>query len=290
MLFNFISITYGDVVTSIRPLGFIASAIANGVTNTKILIPYGVSPHDYSLKPSDIKKIKTADFLIWIGSDMETFLQKPLEYLPSEKVITLSEDSSIKDLLLKSSDSSNVENKKDFQLHHYDNSKYNMHIWLSPDIALIIANIIHNRLVDLYPKYKKQLGINLSRFDDKLIKTDKNIAKILKSVKDRKYFVFHDAYGYFEKRYKLASLGYFTINPIIKPSAKRLYEIRLMLIQKKAVCVFVEPQFRTTIIKNTDVRMVTLDPLGNDIALNKGSYMEFLKTLSNQFKSCLDKK
>lgn len=66
-----------------------------------------------------------------------------------------------------------------------------------------------------------------------------------------------------------------------------------MLAQKKAVCVFAEPQFRPAVIKavikDTDVRMGTLDPLGSGIGLNKDSYVEFLTALSNQFKSCLDK-
>lgn len=290
LLLSFISTTQADVVTSIRPLGFIAAAITNGVTEVQILLPDGASPHDYSLKPSDLEKIKTADLFIWVGSNLETFLEKPLAQLPTEKRVTLAEDLAIKARLLKSSEDSPALG------HHHDHhshGEYNMHIWLSPDIARIAASIIHHRLVALYPKYKKQLDVNLRKFDEKLTQTDQNIAKMLQSVGDKRYFVFHDAYGYFEKRYHLASLGYFTINPIIQPGAQRLYQIRTMLTQKKAVCVFAEPQFRPAVIKavikDTDVNMGTLDPLGSGIGLSKDSYVEFLTALSNQFKSCLDK-
>ncbi|WGO82481.1 zinc ABC transporter substrate-binding protein ZnuA [Arsenophonus apicola] len=300
LLLSFLSTAHADVVTSIRPLGFIAAAITDGVTNVKILLPDGASPHDYSLKPSDLEKIKSADLFIWVGSDMETFLEKPLAQLPMQKRIALTNDPAIKALLLKSSDETTPVNNKNTHGHHHDalhnhhsHGEYNMHIWLSPQIARITANIIHHHLVALYPKYKKQLDVNLRKFDEKLTQTDKNIAKMLQSVGDKRYFVFHDAYGYFEKRYHLASLGYFTINPIIQPGAQRLYQIRTMLAQKKAVCVFAEPQFRPAVIKavikDTDVRMGTLDPLGSGIGLNKDSYVEFLTALSNQFKSCLDK-
>ncbi|QBY43270.1 zinc ABC transporter substrate-binding protein ZnuA [Arsenophonus nasoniae] len=302
LLFSFLSTAHADVVTSIRPLGFIAAAITNGVTDVKILLPDGASPHDYSLKPSDLEKIKTADLFIWVGSDMETFLEKPLAQLPTQKRIALTNDPAIKTRLLKSSDEGTPVNSKSAHDHdhhhnvihnHHSHGEYNMHIWLSPDIARIAANIIHHRLVVLYPKYKNQLDVNLRKFDEKLTQTDKNIAKMLQSVGDKRYFVFHDAYSYFEKRYHLDSLGYFTINPIIQPGAQRLYQIRTMLAQKKAVCVFAEPQFRPAVIKavikDTDVRMGTLDPLGSGIGLSKDSYVEFLTALSNQFKSCLDK-
>ncbi|MFP3029124.1 MAG: zinc ABC transporter substrate-binding protein ZnuA [Arsenophonus sp.] len=300
MLLSFLFIAHADVVTSIRPLGFIAAAITNDVTDLHILLPHGASPHDYALKPSDLKKIKTTDLFIWVGSELETFLEKPLAQLCADKRITLSNDPSIKTQLLKSTDDSTSINNKNSHGHdhgeHHSHGEYNMHIWLSPDIARITANIIHQRLVALYPKFKKQLDVNLRKFDEKLTQTDKNLAKILLQPDgDKKYFVFHDAYAYFEKHYHLASLGYFTINPIIQPGAKRLYKIRTILAHKKAVCVFAESQFRPamikTVINDSNVRIGTLDPLGSGIKLNKDSYVEFLTGLSNQFKSCLlDKK
>ncbi|MGP1952791.1 MAG: zinc ABC transporter substrate-binding protein ZnuA [Arsenophonus sp. ET-KM2-MAG3] len=295
-LLCFLSTSHADVITSIRPLGFIAAAITNGVIDLKILIPNGISPHYYSLKPSDLKKIKTADLFIWIGSNMETFLEKPLKKLSIQKQISLIEVLAIKKILLKNNDYTIQANNKNHNSYHYDlyhnyrlYNKYNMHIWLSPEIARVIANIIYHRLIYLYPKYKKEFTVNLHEFEEKLTQTDKNIAKILQSVQNKQYFVFHDAYDYFEKHYHLGSLGYFTINPIIQPGAKKIYQIRTMLAQKKIVCIFIEPQFKSTLIKNTNVRIGILDPLGSSIKLSKDSYMEFLTVLSNQFKCCLDK-
>lgn len=39
-----VSASYADVVTSIRPLAFIAAGIADGVTGTQVLLPDGASP------------------------------------------------------------------------------------------------------------------------------------------------------------------------------------------------------------------------------------------------------
>ena len=50
-----------NVVASVKPLGFIAAAIADGVTPVDVLLPDGASEHDYSLRPSDVKRLKNAD-------------------------------------------------------------------------------------------------------------------------------------------------------------------------------------------------------------------------------------
>ncbi|WP_213704256.1 metal ABC transporter solute-binding protein, Zn/Mn family, partial [Klebsiella aerogenes] len=125
----------------------------------------------------------------------------------------------------------------------------------------------------------------------KLAATDKQVSNELAPVKGKGYFVFHDAYGYYEKHYGLTSLGHFTVNPEIQPGAQRLHEIRTQLVEQKATCVFAEPQFRPAVIeavaRGTSVRMGTLDPLGIGIKLGKDSYPQFLSQLGHQYSSCL---
>ncbi|WON78375.1 zinc ABC transporter substrate-binding protein ZnuA [Serratia sp. UGAL515B_01] len=288
--------TTAAVVTSIRPLGFIASAIADGVMPTEVLLPDGASPHDYALRPSDIQRLRSADLVLWVGPDMEAFLTKSLTQLPAIKKLSLSELPAVKPLLMKGEDDdehdhtsathSHSENESE---HHH--GEYNMHVWLSPDVAKVTAIAIHDRLLELMPQNKDKLDVNLRQFEDQLAQTDKNIVNMLTPVQGKGYFVFHDAYGYFEKHYGLSPLGHFTVNPEIQPGAQRLHQIRTQLVEQKAVCIFAEPQFRPAVInavaKGTKVRSGTLDPLGSGIALGKDSYGNFLTALSNQYVSCL---
>ncbi|BET96759.1 zinc ABC transporter substrate-binding protein ZnuA [Xenorhabdus taiwanensis] len=287
-----------DVVTSIRPLGFIAAAIADGVTKTQVLLPDGASPHDYALRPLDVQKINQADLVVWIGPDMETFLAKPIAKIEQNKRLSLAELSTIKPLLLKNSEDGNDpdaesyqhKHEKDHEHHHH--GEYNMHIWLSPEIAEKAAQAIYDQLIEQYPQQKQQLEVNLRKFNGQLAQTDKNITYVLKPAQKQGYFVFHDAYGYFEKHYQLAPLGVFTVNPEIQPGAQRLHKIRTQLVEQKARCIFAEPQFKPAVIhavaKGTDVRIGILDPLGSGIVLDKDSYMKFITQLSKQYASCLN--
>ncbi len=284
------------VVASIKPLGFIASAIADGVTTTEVLLPDGASEHDYSLRPSDVKRLQGAELVVWVGPEMEAFMQKSVGQLPQQKQVTLATLAAVKPLLMKGGDEDDGDHEG--HDHHaekseedYHHGEYNMHIWLSPEIARLSAVAIHDKLVELMPENKTQLDANLQKFESELASTDKQVGTVLAPLKGKGYFVFHDAYGYFEKHYGLTPLGHFTVNPEIQPGAQRLHEIRTQLVEHKAVCVFAEPQFRPAVInavaRGTNVRSGSLDPLGIGVAPGKNSYMQFLTGLANQYASCL---
>ena len=290
---------YAAVVTSIRPLGFIASAIADGVTSTEVLLPDGASPHDFALRPSDIQRLRAADLVVWVGPDMEAFLTKSLTPVSANRQLAISELSGVKPLLMKGDDDDHGDEHAGDAHNHADHGEddghhhgeYNMHVWLSPEVAKVTAIAIHDRLLELMPQNKDKLDANLRQFENLLTQTDKNVGNMLRPVQGKGYFVFHDAYGYFEKHFGLSPMGHFTVNPEIQPGAQRLHQIRTQLVEQKAVCVFAEPQFRPAVInavaKGTKVRSGTLDPLGIGIALGKDSYGKFLTALSNQYVSCL---
>ncbi|MGP2462149.1 zinc ABC transporter substrate-binding protein ZnuA [Pantoea ananatis] len=287
---------HADIVASIKPVGFIASAIADGVTPVEVLLPDGASEHDYALRPSDVKRLQNADLVVWVGPEMEAFMTKSAASLPEKKNLDIVQISGVKPLLLRGGEDDDHHDHDDAEhdhdeAHHHHHGEFNMHLWMSPEIAKKTAVAIHGKLLELMPQDKAKLDANLQHFEAELADTDKRIISQLAPVKDKGYFVFHDAYTYFEKHYGLSPTGHFTVNPEIQPGAQRLHQIRTQLVEKKAVCVFAEPQFRPAVIdavaRGTQVRKGTLDPLGTDISLGKDSYVKFLSQLSSQYETCL---
>lgn len=282
------------VLASLRPLGFIAAAIADGITPTEVLVPDNASPHDYALHQSDLQRMRSADLLVWVGPGMESFMSKSVAQLPPNRVVELSALPGVQPLLL---DGINDEGHQhgipkdktagERGLH----TQYNPNLWLSPEVAKLAAVAIYTKLVELMPQKKDQLDANLRQFEDGLTKTDIKIGKMLQPVQDKGYFVFNDAERYFEKHYGLTPSGQFIVNPEIQPGAQRLHQIRTQLVEQKAECVFAGPQFRPAVInavtQGTKVRLGILDPLGSGIALTKDSYVNFLSHLTYQYVSCL---
>ena len=68
-----------EVVTSIKPVHSLVSGIMAGVGNPSVIIEGAGSPHTYSLKPSQAKQLQDAKLVFWVGDELETFLEGPIE-------------------------------------------------------------------------------------------------------------------------------------------------------------------------------------------------------------------
>ena len=68
-----------NVVASIKPVHSLVAAVMDGVGEPGLIVEGAGSPHNYALKPSQAQMLESARVVFWIGHEMETFLEKPLE-------------------------------------------------------------------------------------------------------------------------------------------------------------------------------------------------------------------
>ncbi len=333
-ILSFSAAASATIVTSVKPLGFIASSIANGITDTEVLVPAGASPHDYSLKPSDVQKLKSAEMLIWIGEDVDAFLDKSIDDLDYKKVLTIKDIAAIEPFLLKGEHHHHHHGEDDVHEghdhahkghehkghehaheghdhkhehkhehghegheHHHDHEHedlgVNWHVWYSPDISKAVAQRIAAKLLKQYPEKKDLIEKNVAEFNRTLDEQSAKIKTQLEGVKDKGFYVFHDAYGYFNNAYGLKQTGYFTINPLVAPGAKTLAKIKEEIAEHKVTCLFAEPQFTPKVIeslsKGTKVNVGRLDPMGDAVKLGANSYAAFLQFTADSYAQCLAK-
>ncbi|MBJ7536897.1 zinc ABC transporter substrate-binding protein [Marinomonas transparens] len=67
------------IVTSIQPVSMVVAAITGDRAEIEQIVSSTASPHDFALRPSDLRKIAQADTVVWVGESLESFLEKPLE-------------------------------------------------------------------------------------------------------------------------------------------------------------------------------------------------------------------
>ena len=67
------------VIASINPLHSLVAAVMEGVGKPELLVEGAGSPHTYSLKPSQAKQLQDAKLVFWMGDELETFLEGPIE-------------------------------------------------------------------------------------------------------------------------------------------------------------------------------------------------------------------
>ncbi|MBL0621360.1 zinc ABC transporter substrate-binding protein ZnuA [Aeromonas veronii] len=289
-----------EVLTTIKPLGFIAAAITDGVSEPKVLLPTGASPHDFSLRPSDIRSINSADLVVWVGPELEGFMAKPLANHPHALALTQVEGMPLFNYATQDSHDSHDHDDHDHAAHeHGDHDEgheghhhegVDPHIWLGPTQAKMIAKAIASELGKLDPANQARYGANLAAFDAKVDAKDKVIAGQMKAVNEKGYFVFHEAYGYWERHYGMSSKGHFTVSPERRPGAKTLVDIRKALEEKQASCIYAEPQFSPAVIesvaRNTGAKVLLLDEVGEQVPLGPDGYPQFMQQLADAFTQC----
>ena len=72
------------VVTSIKPIHGITSAIMKDIGEPVLLIDGASSPHTYALRPSEARALSDADLVIYVSHALEGFLEKPLQSLSGQ--------------------------------------------------------------------------------------------------------------------------------------------------------------------------------------------------------------
>ncbi|AHB48268.1 zinc transporter [Hyphomicrobium nitrativorans NL23] len=165
------------------------------------------------------------------------------------------------------------------------------HVWLDPQNARKMLTEIARALSEAAPDHADTFRANANRAAAALDTLEAEIARDLAPVKGKPYVVFHDAYQYFERRFDLAPVGSITLSPEVRPSAKRLTEIRQRLGALEASCVFAEPQFQPrlveAVIEGTTARAGTLDPEGALLEPGPAAYETLLRNLTSGLKACL---
>ncbi|APC16677.1 zinc ABC transporter substrate-binding protein [Pseudomonas frederiksbergensis] len=279
-----------NVLTSIKPLQLIAAAVQDGVGIPEVLLPPGASPHNYALRPSDVRKVQSVDLLYWIGPDMEGFLPRVLKgrSLPSVAVQDLP------GLKLRRFAQDSHSHAVDADEHDHDHrpGSLDAHLWLSPVNARVIAAKIATDLSAADPANAPRYQSNLKAFDERLDALDLRLKARLAGVAGKPYFVFHEAFDYFEDAYGLKHTGVFSVAAEVQPGAQHVAAMRSRLQEVGKTCVFSEPPMRPrlaeTLVAGLPVKLAELDALGGYTPATAQGYEQVLEKLGNDLAGCLE--
>lgn len=279
-----------EVVASIKPIHSLVAGVMAGVGEPLLLVEGTRSPHGYSLRPSQARALSQAGAVFWVGEDLETFLVKPLEAFTTDaKVVALSAADGVE--LVPTREGGLWDDHDHAAEHGHEHDAVDMHIWLDPHNADAMVGAITTTLSEIDPGHAAAYQANAATLRAALAQLDASLAGKLAPVRDRPFVVFHDAYHYVEDRYGLNAVGSITVDPQRRPGAGRLQEIRALLDERDAACVFAEPQFEPalvdTVIEGTGANKGVLDPLGAQLDAGPEQYFQLLNALSDALVECL---
>ncbi|WP_240008789.1 zinc ABC transporter substrate-binding protein [Aquipseudomonas campi] len=279
-----------QLLTSIKPLQLIAAAVQEGVGPPAVLLPPGASPHHFALRPSDVRRVQSVTLLYWIGPDMESFLPRVLQArsLPSVALQDLPGLQLRHFSKLESDEHGHDEQAHDEHDHDHRPGTLDAHLWLLPHNAKVIAAKMAADLAQADPGNAPRYQSNLAAFEARLDVLDQRLHARLSKVADKPYFVFHEAYDYFEAAYGLKHAGVFSVAAEVQPGARHVAAMRERLQAAGPSCVFSEPPLRPrlaqTLSAGLPVKLAEMDALGAEAQ----SYEQLLEDLANELADCLE--
>ena len=284
------------IVASIKPVAMLIKAVVGDEISVKVLLPDNISPHNYELKFSDIRAIRSADFFVWVGPGLESNLSKAIENYPSASIIQLTQ---LKNIRWPESKSLRHQEHAPGRQHLHslvtgelNSNLYNLdpHLWLNPENSLQIVNEIKLILGNRYPEHKAIFEQNADTFSLLLKSIDREAKEKFKQVKEKGFIVTHDGYGHFVEHYGLRQLGIINLTEGVSATAQ--HRSRLAALSVSATCIFTDPQNSSKVAdqlaQKFELKSRELDTMGLSASLEKNSYIKFFNDFSATVLACLE--
>jgi manganese/zinc/iron transport system substrate-binding protein len=217
-----------DKITILTTTGIIADGIREIVkdeANVISLMGAGVDPHLYKPSHGDIRKIASADIIIYNGNHLEGRMARLFTNLKKRKTIWSIADGVPSDKMRKLSESEDL---------------LDPHFWLDPELwmsgmenimtQLELKNVLNVR--DNWKNYRARIEHTHQKFLSKL-KDDLPISQ-------RILITTHDAFYYFGEAYQFKVKGLQGISTSAEYSIKDISNLVNFMIKNKVKAVFVE--------------------------------------------------
>jgi zinc transport system substrate-binding protein len=288
-----------SVVTSIKPLHMIASAITDGVSEPVLLIPSTQSYHHFALRPSNVRTLSDADLFVWVGPELESYLTGAVEAQMSGKQVL--QILALPDLLVHHAghDGEDVVHivVPDEGLHaghqHRAGDDIDPHVWLDTRNGRAIARAIASSLSEADPVNSTRYQHNLARFEQSLSALETRLEDMLVASDSTRYAVYHDAFRYFERQFGLQHEVVFVGSEEMQPGARHLLALREAIDSRDINCLLedVTSQAATveTVIGKKDVSRIHADTTGRNLTSGASAYIQLIDNLATAFQQCFDR-
>ena len=248
LIFN-INLAYANkisVIVSIPPQQLILEELAGDWLAISVLVEARQNPENWSPKPQQLAKLSQAVLFFQINLPFEQIWQTKIQHLnPKIKIVPFSLDLS------------NVNNM-------------DPHTWLNPQYYRYFLKQAVFFLKQYLPKHQAIIQQRGKKIEQKINRLIAETRQTLASIKHRKFWVYHPAWGHFAAYYGLTQVAIQQQGKT--PSTRALIQLIKKATQQKINTIFIQPQHHSheaaVLAKSLNAQEVMIDPLQKDYFKN----------------------
>lgn len=250
-----------DITVSVIPQEYFVKKIGGDRVRVNVMVQSGSEPHTYEPKPQQLQALSQAEAYIGIGVPFEAgWMSRMAQANPQMLIVDSTEG--IERLTMVAHDHGHDDHGHD-EVKESSETTLDPHVWLSPRLVKIQAENIYELLVKLDPQNQAEYQTNLNQFLAEIDQLDTKIKENLAGIKQRKFIVFHPAWGYFAQEYNLTQVPVEVGGQ--EPSAAELAQLIKEAKQENIKVIFAQPEFSNqsakTIAQEIDGEVLLISPL-----------------------------
>ena len=266
------------IATDIPPVSALVRDVSGAAPRQ--ILPDAVSPHDFALRPSDMRLLQEADLIVWLGPLANPGLAKAMQR---------------PEFAAKALDLSAVDGTTHLPSRRagrfptaVDAGHTDPHTWLDPENGRRWAAAIASRLAVLDPAGAAAYTAGQQRLAAALADVEGAARAAFEPVAATPYLHFHDAFQYFERHFGLQPLAAATAGDEESLSLGIVAELRSLLAEQPGTCLFLsdtnEQRRAAALLDNA--RIGWLDPLGRRLPADH-SYADLIAANAEGYAACL---
>ncbi|MDY3672241.1 MAG: zinc ABC transporter substrate-binding protein [Campylobacter sp.] len=290
------------VIASIAPVGYLAKAVGGDKIEVQSLAKGDV--HSFEPKPNDMKAVAKARIFIAAGLEFEE-AWIPRFKASAKNLVVVQSDAKI--AKLKEEHAGHADHDEEYGEHdekhsghddhkakddkhsgHSEHAKHDEkheaheehdeeheahadpHVWLNPMLAITMARNISDALIAMDKANKDFYLKNFQKLMNDLLAFDESAKNELAGLKNRKFVVYHPAWGYFAEHYDLEQISIERNGK--EPKIDEMASTVKMIKDENIKVIFADPnrsqKSAQVLASQTGAKVELLDPLGYNLLEN----------------------
>jgi zinc transport system substrate-binding protein len=227
------------IFASFYPIYDFVKKIGKDRVDVSTIVPASIEPHDFEPTAKQVIELQKADVIFINGAGFESWINK----IGNANVVDLSKDLPIENI----------------------GSTPDPHIWLDPNLVKAYSKTIFEKLISLDPQNTDYYTSNFNEFNGKLELLNSDINMNLTNCDLNDFIAFHDAFGYFAKRYGLTQHSISGLSPEGDINPQKITEAIKLAEQLGVNIIFsednIEPRLSDTIANEIGGKVMRLSPI-----------------------------
>lgn len=258
-----------NVLTSFYPLEFVAQQIGGDLITVTNLTPRGGEPHELELAPATIRKIDSADVVVYL-SGFQPAIDSAIDPTGQARVLDIAPFAHLEPfatLSQASEDSEGPDHTHDAHDVHdgHDHGPLDPHFWLDPNRLADVAEHVGAELAEADPDHASDFQTRTETLVRSLTDLDEAFTTGLQSCENRTVVTSHAAFSYLTDKYGLEQISVAGLDPEAEPSPAKLRKVSEQIASDGIQTVFYESsssaKVADVLAHDLGISSAVLDPL-----------------------------